>query len=164
MKNKLILIIEDDGKHLQDAKSNLIGITHDACIAGPEKIILGAIKQNTEIGLPAYVFARTYREAAPWFKHSDGIISDIYFPLDSKAPFNNIEPIGVRVASELEKLGKPFVLNTSGYHHGPKFQWIYEMVGNNKWDFIESGNSSGEGNTKNWKAAYETLIKKIKND
>ena len=161
MTNKLILIIEDDEKHILDARSELFGCAYYARNGGPSYTLLEAIKKNNDMGLPVNIYAKTYREASPWFGNVDGVISDIYFPLDSREPFNQPEPIGVRVAYELEKLNKPFVLNTAGYHHGAKYQWIFEMANQNNWPIIEAGSSSGEGVTKKWEDAHTKLISLI---
>lgn len=151
---KKILVIEDDPKHKKDAQAFFKG------------------KPDVEA-----VYASMYSEAEKIMFNSDektrkrikgnidGVISDIYFPLSSErnGQWNQPEPIGVRVAVELSQLGIPFVLNTAGYHHGRRYEWIHQFAADQDWILIDVyGDYELDNDSKNWASAYEALEEKIK--
>jgi hypothetical protein len=151
---KKILVIEDNKKHIADAKEFFKEV------------------QDWDI-----TYATNYEEASEIMFEDrnkferrkgnlDGIISDIYFPLNSMQKFNHSEdPIGVRVKIESEKLGIPCVLNTAGYHHGAKYEWIASLAYFQKWKIIDvepiDPSKEDEEDYKNWRDAYEELKYKI---
>ena len=104
-----ILVIEDNPKHLEDARAFLAD-------------------KPVEV-----MFAQTYEEAKPLYDLVDGVISDIFFPekegLEESA-------MALQVAEDLEG-NKKFVLNTAGYHHGDKYQEIYDLAVEGKWAFVD---------------------------
>ncbi|MFH1612062.1 MAG: hypothetical protein ABH887_02235, partial [bacterium] len=123
-----ILVIEDNQKHTEDAKNFFetqdVTVTYVSNYSDTREIMF---KFNQET-----------------FKHDvnkdiDGVISDIYFPLTDNPQWNQPEPIGVRVAVELSQLRVPFVLNTAGYHHGRKYEWIHSFAQKQKWSLIDTG-------------------------
>ncbi|MFH0854252.1 MAG: hypothetical protein V1891_02055 [bacterium] len=147
---KRILVIEDDPKHLDDAKNFF---------------------ENEDVKV---TYVSNYNDAivvmlkwdAKNFKYVkgdvDGVISDIYFPLTDDEQWNQPEPIGVRVAVELTQVGIPFVLNTAGYHHGRKYEWIGQFARGQRWTLIDnSGDHEKEAKSKNWKEAYSSILKKL---
>ncbi len=134
-----ILVIEDDPRHLEDAK-NFFSSTEKG--KGADEFYVNAFKKylkeekvkkifslrkNLDV-----IFACDYREAfrsennpKKYLESFDGVISDIYFPLNARnGRFNNPEPIGVVVSEICREIGIPCVLITDGYHHGPRFEWI----------------------------------------
>ena len=146
-----ILVIEDDREHRLDAMDFF------------ESLL------DVEV-----VYAKNYREAESVMLDYDrekggrvkgdidGVISDIYSPLTSNPHWNQPEPIGVRVAIELTQVGLPFVLNTAGYHHGRKYEWIHQFAGSQRWTLVDNcGDYEQESDSKNWKRAYEALEKKL---
>ena len=149
-----ILVIEDNQKHLEDAKKYF------------------ADKQEVDV-----VYAENYSEAKgsmiKWDFDAnkevkgdiDGIIADIYFPLSEEKRWNQPEPIGVRVAIEAIKLGIPFVLNTAGFHHGRKYEQINGLARGQGWDLVDPEDHRDyekDAVAKNWEKAYENLEAKLK--
>ncbi len=60
----------------------------------------------------------------------DGVISDIYFPYDKSGKWSDPnQPVGLGIAVMCKdpRINIPCVLNTAGYHHGTKYQWIHEF-------------------------------------
>ncbi len=147
---KKILVIEDDEKHIADAKEFFKEI------------------KDWEV-----TYATNYEEASKIMFEDphrfergkgnlDGIISDIYFPLNSRPKFEEEkQPIGVRVKIESGEMGVPCVLNTAGYHHGAKYEWINGLAYFQRWKIIDveplDPGKEDESNYKNWKEAYEEL-------
>lgn len=144
---KTILVIEDDSKHLDDAKKFFAD-------------------KDVKI-----IYARTLRETSKYLPPSKveiaGVISDIYFPLTYEhGTWSNPEPIGVRVGIVCRDHNIPCVLNTAGYHHGARYQWIFDMSTGAVKGFPPMVDASGdyheEAQTKNWKEAFETLLSLMK--
>ncbi len=149
---KRILVIEDTYKHRTDAERFFEGIS------------------DLEVE-----YAETYSDASKimldydretWknVKGSvDGVISDIYFPLTDSGHWTQPEPIGVRVAIELETVGMPFVLNTAGYHHGSRYEWINSLARDRKWPLVDaSSDYHREGDTKSWAEAWKKLEERMR--
>lgn len=144
-----ILVIEDNAQHLADAKAFFS--------AHPEVQV---------------VYARTYVEAGRyvdfWAGEAeqagkvDGIISDIYFPLLRNNPtWAQEEPIGVAVMVLCRECGIPCVLNTAGYHHGSRYEWITQLVRTLRPRAPEIVDASSdyfaEAGKKNWEQAFSQL-------
>lgn len=140
---KTILVIEDDLKHLDDAKKFFAD-------------------KDVKV-----IYVRTLREASKYLPPSKveiaGVISDIYFPLtDDHGTWSNPEPIGVRVGIVCRDHNLPCVLNTAGYHHGAKYEWICQM----SYGVVEgfppiidaSSDYHKEAQTKDWKEAFNALL------
>lgn len=150
-----ILVIEDSLKHTSDAKKFFE--SQDADVQYKMRYNR-ASEVMYEYGL---------KEGSPRRQiigcKFDGVISDIYFPLSFSPDWNQPEPIGIRVAIELSQLGTPFVLNTAGFHHGRRFEWINQLAYNQGWTLIDSGEElhEGEADTKNWEKAYKALEEKM---
>ena len=110
---KKILIIEDDPKHLQDAKNFF------STIEGVEV----TYRESYE---PFNFMTRNNTPAlGDDFRKYNGIISDIYFP---QKLGKETQPIGVSVMFQCKMMNIPCVLCTDGYHHGSHYQWINDMV------------------------------------
>ena len=136
-----LLIIEDNEKHLADAKQYM-----------------------QDKGLEV-VYATTYEEAKEHYETVDAVISDIYFP-ERKEEYE--QACGVKVAEDLE--GKtPFVLLTAGYHHGDKYSEIFELAYQKSWIIVETDSlevpetDTGidfnyESPRKRWEEAYISLL------
>lgn len=140
-----ILVIEDNQKHLEDAHRFLTSL------------------KEVEV-----IYARTFRAAKPHLEPGvvDGVISDIYFPLDSPySDYGQEEAIGVAVMILCRERKIPCVLNTSGYHHGKRYQWIFELLNAlEHYVLIESGRwdqKHAEADSKNWELAFTTLRNSI---
>jgi hypothetical protein len=156
---KKILVIEDNQKHLQDAKNFFsaiegIRVTYQECY----KPFTGMTRNNTP-------------HLGDDFRMYAGVISDIYFPIYKG---KTVQPIGVSVMFQCKMMNIPCVLCTSGYHHGDDYQWINDMLvglrSDTEWknvpDMIDSNDGwdvSKEEDvkhvSKNWKKAWEELQK-----
>jgi hypothetical protein len=139
-----ILVIEDNEKHLNDAKAFFSGI----------------------VGLEV-IYAEDYRKSKVSEKilEVDGVISDIFFPLaKGDNTWGQEEPIGVSIMMRCREMKLPCILNTSGYHHGSRYQWICDLQRDLKLPEIvdSSGDYFKDAETKNWKYAYEALTELIK--
>ena len=102
-----ILIIEDEEKHIKDAKNYFSRLD----------------------GLKLY-YSNNYLDAHEIIlkKKLDGVISDVFFPLSGLGRYSQMEPIGVRLAIELTQKKIPFVLNTSMHHHSERLEWLSGVV------------------------------------
>jgi len=149
---KRILVIEDDLKHLQDSKDFFktqedVEVTYVSNYSDAKNVMFGRDKET---------FKRIKGNI-------DGVISDVYFPLTSHEKWNQPEPMGVKVAVELTQMGIPFVLNTSGYHHGRRYEWINQFAREQRWELIDSGSDEKDADSKNWSLAYKRLSYLIDN-
>ncbi len=147
-----ILVIEDDQNHLKDAKTFFGGIpdvtiryAEDLCMTGFETV--GRRRLGIE-GLGKI----------------DGVISDIFFPrAKGDKTYGQIEPIGVSIMIYCHELKIPCILNTAGYHHGSRYQWICSLqrfLGLP--EFVDASSDFFEDSqSKNWESAYNRLLKLI---
>jgi hypothetical protein len=126
-----ILVIEDTPKHLADAKAYFAD-------------------KPVEV-----VYASTYEEAKKLYDSVDAVISDVYFP---ESEGKEATDMGVEVALDLHGK-KPFVLCTSGYHHGSKLQHVCSLGRAYGWGEMVDGCCPPEGDveTKEWDRAYGQL-------
>lgn len=182
-----ILIIEDEAKHIEDAKV--------------------AVAKNSEINAD---FAKTFDEAKKLMEENsyDGIISDIFFPRNEKKEISNapigwsgvirskcydllenfgvnygkncsdfgkkvveaadewmqcrtMHPTGVAIADMALKSKVPVVMCTDTYHHGYKTQPICSWAGKNEVAVFDAYPKSDEytasASEKNWTEAIERL-------
>ncbi len=158
-----ILVVEDGEKHRTDA---------DEFFRGLEGVDIVYAKNYDE----AWTVLYNHRNEQ---YHLDGAIVDIYMPQSDasglkdsyppqvqdhiRAMATNQEPCGVGLAVLLEKADIPFVLNTAGYHHGAKYEWINGLCSSVGWPLIDaSGDYSSEAETKDWRKAYESLEQRMK--
>ncbi|MBR9703331.1 hypothetical protein GOV10_04800 [Candidatus Woesearchaeota archaeon] len=147
-----ILLIEDQEQHIEDA------LAYFADVEDVELFIA------QDFGEAKEKYAKVVREEGS-FESSvcageiDGVISDIYFPLTMRSrQWDQPEPIGLRVALELEELGIPFVFCTSGYHHGRRYEWISQMARDRGWRLIDSGQDYEiDAEAKPWAQAHSSL-------
>src|SRR3989338_1368913 len=98
-----ILVIEDNTKHLADAKT-FFAKEHKH----PEVEVLYA---QTLVEASETVDCLGGRD--PGKEKVDGIISDVFFPLSAWRP--QVEPVGVGVLLLCREYGVPCVLNTAGH-------------------------------------------------
>lgn len=161
---KKILVIEDNPKHLQDAKNFFstiegIQVTYQECY----KPFTSMTRNNTP-------------HLGDDFRKYDGVISDIYFP---EYPGQAVQPNGVSVMFQCKMMNIPCVLCTAGYHHGSDYQWINNMwVGlrndagwknvpamvdslDGEGDLEQEGEKGEQVVTKGWKKAWEVLQKQF---
>ena len=134
-----ILVIEDTPKHRDDAKN---------FFASQSDVV--AIYSSDFAG------ARRFLEKGK----VDGVISDIYFPYQNESIWSEPEAVGVYVMMLSRKLGIPCILNTDGNHHGPRFQWIHDMLGRLGLPaMVDTSNNKAE--SKNWQDALDALKAEI---
>lgn len=144
-----ILVIEDNVKHLSDAK-DFFGSIDDLEVVFIDDFT--AIEDTMRGSLPTF------------FDGFDGVISDIFFPrCKNSREWGQEEPIGVAVMILCKELGKPCILNTAGYHHGSKYQWICTLQRSLRLpEMVDaSGDYFKEADAKNWARALEALRKLI---
>jgi CheY-like chemotaxis protein len=147
-----ILLVEDEYKHLGDAKKALAeaGVEVVTCMTSSDAI--------------AMMLKWDGRNATPTV---DGIITDLFLPYAAKAPWNAPDQAcGLAVALRAEQVGIPFVICTAGYHHGAKYQWVHDILGDRNWspmiDSYPAGDAyHGESDTKDWATAIDRLKKLI---
>ena len=130
-----ILVIEDTSKHLNDAK---LFFAEQAGVAVIYSSDLGGAERFLEKG------------------KVDGVISDIYFPYRNNSIWDQPEPVGVYVMMLCQKRQIPCVLNTDGNHHGPRLQWIHDMLGRLGLPAMVD-TSSDKAETKHWQQAFDSL-------
>jgi hypothetical protein len=150
MENQKILIIEDNLKHLQDAI--------DFFAEKPETKIITA-RNYEEAEKTLYKSNEKYQRIMP---DIEGVISDIYFPLCNDSHWDQPEPIGIKVALECSRLGLPFVLNTAGYHHGRRYEWINHLASSEDWNMVDNGSDyEQDADSKDWNWAFNCLERQI---
>lgn len=150
-----ILIIEDTEKHLNDARQHskrLVGCTVD--------------------------FATTLAEAVELLQKNsyDGVISDVFFPAEAGVSAETFEN-AIAVSTKLVEMGVHHVFNTSGNHHGRKYQgfvWKTPRATHTDnpdnrdacYDFRATGmvieaypeDSNADKDTKQWQAAFRYIL------
>ena len=140
MKEQLeILVIEDNPKHISDAKKLL--------------------DDRAERGIISNVdYASTFSEAQELLnrKSYDGIISDIFFPEKSG---ENEREYGTTIAELCLQRKTPFVLVTSTFHHGRKTQLVCNFIRNKGMQLVDSNpkDRDGEAESKYWAGAFVAL-------
>lgn len=144
MKN--ILVIEDNSKHLQDAKDFFSSIKGVKVVFAEDHD--SAVKTDTydNIDLTQY----------------HGVISDIFFPLrKDDDTYGQEEPIGVSIMIRCFLKNVPCVLNTAGYHHGSRYQWICELQRYMRLpEIVDSGGDYfKDSESKDWERAFSELQK-----
>ncbi len=134
---KKILIIEDNQKHLADARKLL-----------EERVSTGAIGSVT--------YADTLSRAMDSLRteNYDGIISDVFFHQESGGLE---EQYGTHVAEHCLSLGLPVILATSTWHHGERTQPVHVWADKREMSLIDSGTGNKESESKNWEGAYLAL-------
>ncbi len=136
-----LLLIEDNKKHLQDARQLLEERVASGAIAGVD-------------------YAATFDEAMRYLtttKYS-GIMSDIFFPTSNGG---NEEENGTKIGEYALQNGLPFVLVTSTYHHGRKTEpvsfWARTRPDMELIDTMPETGRDGEAQSKNWIGGYVVL-------
>ena len=130
-----ILKNEDNPKHLEDAKRFFVEQSGVVPIYSTD---LGGAERFLEKGKVA------------------GVISDIYFPYRNNSTWDQPEAVGVYVMMLCQKRQIPCVLNTDGNHHGPRYQWIHDMVG--KLGLPAMIDTAGDkAEAKHWQEAFDAL-------
>lgn len=150
-----VLVVEDNPGHLREA----VRILSDAGV-------------TVETATNAYDGVKKMRREKEGCRPSrpeyeplvDGVLTDIYMPYaDDQAFQHDKDPCGVLVATEAKKLELPVVFCTSGYHHGDRYQWVFELgkaLGVPMVDGGQSRHSDPEPPSKDWKKALEWLLPK----
>jgi len=144
-----ILVIEDTEKHLNDGRQysgQLLGCTVD--------------------------FATTLAEAMELLQKNsyDGVISDVFFPAETGASTETFEN-AIAVSTKLVEMGVHHVFNTSGNHHGRKYEgFVWKtpkaIHNDNNYHFLTTGmiieaypkDSNADKDTKQWQAAFRYIL------
>ncbi|KKT14907.1 MAG: hypothetical protein UV94_C0006G0071 [Parcubacteria group bacterium GW2011_GWC1_43_30] len=132
-----ILVIEDDPKHMTDAKQFFASQT------GVEVSYLKRTPYH-----PVY----DGRELQPG--KYDGVLCDIYF---------YDEPHGVAVMMTCRERNIPCIMVTAGYHHGDRYNWICMMARELRCPEMVDASSDREkeADRKDWAEAFGQLKKLI---
>ncbi len=147
---KKILVIEDDLKHLEDAKKFF------EALEGEFEITYAS---DYESGCELYYDEEKEEFDVNGLKKYDGVISDIFFPRNKRDKAT--EPVGVSVMMQCYMLKIPCILNTAGYHHGIRYQWISDLqIRMFLPAMVDASSDYGfeEANQKNWQRAFENLL------
>jgi hypothetical protein len=142
-----ILIVEDEDSHMGDAIKTMWANRVSYTIERNYYHAMRALKDH-ERGL---------------IEKLDGVLTDIFMPTNEFAPWNDPNlPCGLGVALEAERLGLPFVICTSGYHHGARYDWICTIGRRRRWPEIvdmEYGDDpyTTEAPKKDWQRALDEL-------
>jgi len=148
-----ILVIEDNEKHLKDAKNHCTTLV--GCVVD---------------------FAKTLAEALALLQENnyDGVISDVFFPAEDGATVESFQN-ALAISAKLVEMGVHHVFNTSGNHHGRKYEgfvWATPKATytddpeGNKYDFRTTGmiieaypsNPEADKDTKQWQAALRYIL------
>lgn len=154
-----ILVIEDNEKHLNDARQ------YSQTLTGCE-----------------VDFATTLAEALALLEENsyDGVISDVFFPAETGASAETYEN-ALTINAKLIEMDIHHVFNTSGNHHGAKYQGflhqtpkfrgndgVYDNIYSAPWPLgilgtgmvIEAypDDSNGDKDTKQWQAAFRYIL------
>jgi len=137
MSTKKILVIEDNQKHLADAKAFFA----DKSEYDVEYLVNGqqAIDCLKSGGAKRYTY----------------VITDLFMPLSEGFPLE--QPIGLGIFMMCKEQGVRCIINTSGYHHGQKYQWVYSLPGVNMVD-SPTGDREAESDTKRWSDCIIALM------
>lgn len=127
-----------------------------------------AVEVATSLGIEV-VKSIDAKGANAYFGEVDGVITDIYMPLnadqDRHNQWNHDQcPCGLLVAFRAQKANIPFILCTGGYHHGSKFEWINQLRGVVGWEesMVDGSNDYHEENaTKPWDRAFAKIKEMI---
>lgn len=133
---KKILVIEDNAKHLADAKAFFA----DKPEYDVEYLVNGqqAIDCLKSGGAKRYTY----------------VITDLFMPLSEGYPME--QPIGLGIFIMCKEQKVRCIINTAGYHHGQKYQWVHSLPGiimRDSW----GGDKEAEGETKHWGKCLEDL-------
>lgn len=167
MSTKKILVIEDNQKHLADAKAFFAG--------KPEYQVDYA--ETGRNGVHSLIGGKETNASLLWLKNNGyikvqhvGVITDIFMPWE--LPNFSLEvPAGFTIAKLCNDLGIPVVMNTSANHHGKNFQWMNELVpimGFDRDQLVDSDYVSsilpiGEASNQAWDTYLETGEFPLKN-
>jgi len=131
-----ILLVEDNPKHLADAKALL-----------EDRVRVGAIN--------GVDYATNLDEAVELvgIKTYDAIISDIFFPAEAGGIE---EELGTFMGRYALDYNIPFVLITSTYHHGCKTQPACDWIRNRGMNLVDNPEADkwGDSDYKKWDDAY----------
>ncbi len=160
-KLKRLLVIEDDPNHLADAKS----VFGD--VEGLDVLYAEDGKQARKaFGVSNFTSLYGLQDIV------DGVITDLFFPLapgEFRVEAVNEGPNGLIIGALCQRAGIPYVICTSGYHHGSKYEWASQMSSAMAGDapiFVDCDpgrgrdgetNYDGESPHKPWREAYEIL-------
>ena len=177
-----ILVIEDHPKHLEDAK-RFFGSVDSLKTTYATSALEALGEGNHRLGM--LDGAETNDESYPEnsvIRPVDGVITDLFFPYMRIREWNepamkerlaviNEAPNGLLIAATCQKRGIPYVICTSGGHHGNKYEWANkmnramggpEMIDNFRpGDRYVAGLENTEIEHKHWDLAFEALKKEF---
>jgi len=135
-----ILLVEDNPKHLADAKTLLEERVRSGVIGGVD-------------------YASTLRQAMESLRTGDytGMLLDVFFPNDEG---ETEQPNCVKVDEYALDKGMPFVLVTSTYHHGRKTEPVSKWAREKHMELVDrfpKTSEEEEAPTKEWEGAYLAL-------
>lgn len=172
-----ILVVEDDTKHLQDAKIFF------QSLEGQVEVVYATSFNDAREQIRKYTVytgecSKDDRRGISEYS-LDGIITDIFMPASTRRPEDdreseyakriidytttNLVPAGIGIAAIANKAGIPFVICTAGYHHGVKYEWINGLSGALEWGDMadSSGDHFEDAASKQWSYAYELLTERM---
>ena len=155
-----ILVIEDTPVHIEDAKNFFSGhpdveVHYVSDYDQALDCINPPVGRNSDEAHCRRLPVAGGDQSEP---RVDGVISDIFFPFRSMGPLSQPEPIGAAIMMICRELNLPCVLNTSGYHHGSRYQWICTLQRSfGLPEIIDGADSDVEAQHKNWSKAFRTL-------
>lgn len=172
-----ILLIEDNDKHLADAK-NFFSTVENVDVTYAQTLVKAIAqypKHSDGSGIGDYNNVNPI--SMDRLSQYDAIISDIHFPLrnDEHAAYTTydkrsvdwttVQPIGVGIAFMAHILNLPYVLVTDGSHHGNSNEWIYRMMNTlnestNCGHRLVAGSDDTTG-AKYWASAWEKIQKQL---
>ena len=159
-----MLVVEDDPKHLAEARELFEGI--DGLQTFYATSLVEVIGEEESRGM-LYEFKEVGGEITPT-PLVDGVITDLFFPYEPKL---DNKPNGIIVAVICQKLRIPYVVCTAGHHHG-KDGWAISAIYHTERPeirmprIIEGGPFCRykEAEHKRWADAYKALKKIVESD
>lgn len=142
-----ILIVEDDPRHMAEAVSVMEAAGHEVLQATN---LYEAMQHLPTIETKSYDGSQYVCWRRDLF---DGVITDVHFPVsdpnwelpegtqrgvDFTDDTDPNTPCGITVATMCDKADLPFVICTSGWHHGNRYAWIWTLCDVAKWTIVET--------------------------
>lgn len=147
MSTKKILVIEDNQKHLADAKAFFAD--------KPEYEVEYATNGSQAMELVQYHPGTTLYHPVSKATQFQFVITDLYMPLDEH--HKDEQPIGLGIAMLCRLQGVRCVICTAGHHHGSRYEWIHRLSGGANFPMVDSSSEREmEADTKKWHEAVET--------
>ncbi len=162
MENTLILLIEDNEKHQEDAILALKAMGYAdgfMRVSGSGKMYDNYSNLETMFKVLEMRRADTSLEVR--------VLTDMYFPAryygNSRpaVPLEQLAPLGMVVMGYCQAHGIPCVIVTAGYHHGARYNEVCMAGRTLSWPEMVDGGSSyleSEAPKKNWEEGLKRLL------